>query len=309
MLEQNLSNLTHLHTEKQNPKTLQIDLMTTEEIITVINQEDTLVPNAIAKEIPNIAVVVDEIVHSFNNSGRLIYVGAGTSGRLGIVDASECSPTYGTDPDMVIALIAGGKRAITEEIDGVEDDADQGKQDLVNINLTKRDIVVGIAASGRTPYTLGALAYANEIGAVTVSVVCSKNSEMEKISKHTISPLVGAEVITGSTRMKAGTAQKLILNMLSTASMIKLGKVYGNLMVGVQLTNEKLHKRAENIVMTATGASTEEAKQALLEQNFNTKAAILQIITGLKGNEVSNLLMKHNGYIRHAITEFHSGNK
>jgi N-acetylmuramic acid 6-phosphate etherase len=299
-------NLTKLNTEQQNPKTLNIDLMETEEIISVINQEDLLVPNAIAKEIPAISAVVDRIVKAFKEGGRLIYTGAGTSGRLGILDASECPPTYGTDPEMVIGIIAGGKEATTEAIEGAEDDNEQGKQDLVEIGLTEKDVVVGIAASGRTPYTIGALQYANEIGAASVSVVCSKDSEMEKISAYTIAPIVGPEVVTGSTRMKAGTAQKLVLNMLTTASMIKIGKVYGNLMVDVQMTNEKLRKRAENIVKTATGASDEEASTALAEQHNNTKAAILQIMTGLKGNEVLQLLEKHSGHLRDAVSAFHS---
>lgn len=299
--------ITKLNTEQQNPKTMNIDLMSTEEIITVINQEDTLVPNVLARQVPNISEVVDRIVSAFKHGGRLVYVGAGTSGRLGIIDASECPPTYGTDPNMVVGIIAGGKEAMTEAIEGVEDDMQQGRKDMEEISLTDQDIVVGIAASGRTPYTIGALEYAKQLGAVTVSVVCSKDSEMEKISDHTIAAVVGPEVITGSTRMKAGTAQKLILNMLSTASMIKMGKVYGNLMVDVQMTNEKLHNRAINIVKMATGASDEEAEAAIMEQNYNTKAAILQIITGLKGTESRELLERHDGYLREAISEHYKG--
>lgn len=297
-------NIMKLNTEQRNPKTMNIDLMSTEEIITVINQEDTLVPNAIAKEIPVIAEVVDKVVDSFKKGGRLIYIGAGTSGRLGILDASECPPTYGTDPEMVIGILAGGNKAVTEAVEGAEDDLEQGKKDLINIHLTAKDTVVGIAASGRTPYTIGALHYANEIGATSVSIACSKDSEMEAIATYSIAPIVGPEVVTGSTRMKAGTAQKLVLNMLTTASMVKMGKVYGNLMVDVQMTNEKLHKRAENIIKMATGASDEETKQALKDQNYHTKAAILQIMTGLKGQAASDLLTKHAGYIRNAINEY-----
>jgi N-acetylmuramic acid 6-phosphate etherase len=295
-------NIAKLNTEQQNPKTMNIDQMSTEDIITVINQEDTLVPNVIARQVPMISEVVDEIVTAFKQDGRLIYIGAGTSGRLGIIDASECPPTFGTDPGLVVGIIAGGKEAMTEAIEGVEDDKQQGQTDLENISLAAKDIVVGIAASGRTPYTIGALEYAKNIGAQTVSVVCSKDSEMEKISDYTISAVVGPEVITGSTRMKAGTAQKLVLNMLSTASMIKMGKVYGNLMVDVQMTNEKLHNRAVNIVKMATGASDEEARAAIKEQNYHTKAAILQIITGLKGTEAKSLLENHDGYLRDAIS-------
>ncbi|KML42677.1 N-acetylmuramic acid 6-phosphate etherase [Cytobacillus firmus] len=296
-------NITKLNTEQRNPKTMEIDLMTTEEIITIINQEDTIVPNAIAREIPHIVKVVDEITESFKKGGRLIYVGAGTSGRLGIIDASECPPTYGTNPEMVVGIIAGGKEAMTEAVEGAEDDSEQGRQDVAGIQLSDKDVLVGIAASGRTPYTIGALQYGNEVGAVTVSVACTKDSEMGKISKYTIAPITGPEVVTGSTRMKAGTAQKLVLNMLTTASMIKLGKVYGNLMVDVQMTNEKLFKRAENIVKMATGASDEEARAALKEQNYHTKAAILQILTGLKGEEAAELLKKHNGYLREAAAD------
>jgi N-acetylmuramic acid 6-phosphate etherase len=299
-------NITKLNTEQRNPKTMEIDLMTTEEIITIINQEDTIVPNAIAREIPHIVKVVDEITESFKKGGRLIYVGAGTSGRLGIIDASECPPTYGTDPEMVVGIIAGGKEAMTEAVEGAEDDSEQGHQDVADIQLSDKDVLVGIAASGRTPYTIGALQYGNEVGAVTVAVACTKDSEMGKISKYMIAPITGPEVVTGSTRMKAGTAQKLVLNMLTTASMIKLGKVYGNLMVDVQMTNEKLFKRAENIVKMATGASDEEARAALKEQNYHTKAAILQILTGLKGEAAAELLKKHNGYLREAIAEYHT---
>ncbi len=295
-------NIAKLNTEQRNPKTMNIDLMSTEEIITVINQEDTIVPNVIARQVPIISEVVEEIVAAFKQGGRLIYIGAGTSGRLGIIDASECPPTFGTDPSLVVGIIAGGKEAMTEAIEGVEDDKQQGQTDLEDISLTAQDIVVGIAASGRTPYTIGALEYAKKIGARTVSVVCSKDSEMEKISDYTVAAVVGPEVITGSTRMKAGTVQKLVLNMLSTASMIKMGKVYGNLMVDVQMTNEKLHNRAVNIVKMATGASDEEARAAIKEQNYHTKAAILQIITGLKGNEAKSLLEKHDGYLRDAIS-------
>jgi N-acetylmuramic acid 6-phosphate etherase len=302
-------NIAKLNTEQQNPKTMNIDLMSTEEIITVINQEDTLVPNVLARQVPNISEVADQIVAAFKNGGRLVYVGAGTSGRLGIIDASECPPTYGTDPGLVVGVIAGGKEAMTDAIEGVEDDKQQGQTDMKGISLTDKDVVVGIAASGRTPYTIGALEYAKQLGAVTVSVVCSKDSEMEKISDYTIAAVVGPEVITGSTRMKAGTAQKLILNMLSTASMIKMGKVYGNLMVDVQMTNEKLHNRAVNIVKMATGASDEEARAAIQEQNYHTKAAILQIITGLKDSEAKNLLEKHDGYLREAINEHYKGSE
>ncbi|PLR87886.1 N-acetylmuramic acid 6-phosphate etherase [Bacillus sp. V33-4] len=296
-------NISKLNTEQRNPKTMNIDLMATDEIISTINEEDSLVPIAIARELPSISKTVDMIVASFKSGGRLIYTGAGTSGRIGIIDASECPPTYGTEPEMVVGIIAGGKKAMTEAVEGAEDDHDQGRKDLEDIHLLAQDIVVGIAASGRTPYTIGALEYANQIGAATVAVVCSKDSEMEKVANVTIAPIVGPEVVTGSTRMKAGTAQKLVLNMLTTASMIKMGKVYGNLMVDVQMTNEKLFIRAENIVKMATGADEETVKAALDEQNYNTKAAIVQIITGLEAKAAADLLEKHSGYLRKAIGE------
>ncbi|PLR78161.1 N-acetylmuramic acid 6-phosphate etherase [Bacillus sp. V3-13] len=294
-------NISKLNTEQRNPKTMNIDLMSTDEMISIINEEDSLVPIAIARVLPFISKTVDMIVAAFKSGGRLIYTGAGTSGRIGIIDASECPPTYGTDPEMVVGIIAGGKKAMTEAVEGAEDDREQGRKDLENIQLSAQDIVVGIAASGRTPYTIGALEYANEIGTATVAVVCSKDSEMEKVAKVTIAPIVGPEVVTGSTRMKAGTAQKLVLNMLTTASMIKMGKVYGNLMVDVQMTNEKLFKRAENIVKMATGADDQTVKAALDEQNYNTKAAIVQILTGLEAKAAADLLEKHSGYLRKAI--------
>lgn len=298
-------NLNNITTEARNSNTLEIDTLSSLNLVKKINEEDQRVPIAIAKVLPDIARVVDEIIGAFQKGGRLIYIGAGTSGRLGILDASECPPTYGTNPDMVLGIIAGGQKAIRDAVEGAEDDFEQGQADLKEIHLTEKDVVVGIAASGRTPYTIGALQYALSVGAVTVSVVSSLDSEMSKISKHTIAVIVGAEVIMGSTRMKAGTSQKLVLNMLSTASMIKIGKVYSNLMVDVQATNIKLIQRAKNIVILATGASDIEASEALTEQNGQTKAAILQLLTGRKSSDAIALLEKHAGKLRDALKEHH----
>ncbi len=298
--------LDHLQTEKRNQKTILIDTMDTATLIQTINEEDTLVANAIAKVLPQITEVVDQIVQSLESNGRLIYIGAGTSGRIGVLDASECPPTYGTSPDLVIGLIAGGRRALTDAIEGAEDSKEQAVEDLQAIHLQKNDILIGIAASGRTPYTISAIEHANKVGSQTVAVVCTKESPMEKVADFTIAPITGAEVVTGSTRMKAGSAQKMVLNMLSTATMIKLGKVYSNLMVDVQATNEKLVKRAQQIVIDATGATTEEVEEALKEQNFNTKTAIFQLLSGIKGLEAQNHLDKQNGHLRKALQSIHS---
>ncbi|MFC0273311.1 N-acetylmuramic acid 6-phosphate etherase [Metabacillus herbersteinensis] len=294
-------NIKQLKTEQRNLKTMDIDLLTSEQIVTLINQEDTLVPNAIAKVIPSIAKVVDLIVDRIKNGGRLVYVGAGTSGRIGSLDSSECPPTFGIDPSLVVSVIAGGNQAIFDAAEDVEDNSELGIRDLQALSLNSKDILIGIAASGRTPYTIGALEYGNKVGAITVALVCSDASKMEQIAKHTIAPIVGPEVITGSTRMKAGTAQKLVLNTLSTAAMIKLGKVYSNLMVDVQTSNEKLQKRALNNIVMATGASEEAALQALNVQKGETKAAILQLLTDVDPQEVKRLLAAHNGSIRDAI--------
>lgn len=294
-------NIDQLKTEQRNLKTMDIDLLTSEQIVSLINQEDTFVPNAIAKVIPSIAKVVDLIVECMKNGGRLIYIGAGTSGRIGNLDSSECPPTYGIDPTLVVGVIAGGNQAIFDAAEDVEDNPELGIQDLQALSLNNKDIVIGIAASGRTPYTIGALEYGNKVGAITVALVCSDSSKMEQIARHTIAPIVGPEVITGSTRMKAGTAQKLVLNTLSTATMIKLGKVYSNLMVDVQPSNEKLQKRAINNIVMATGATKAEALQALQVQNGETKAAILQLLTDIHPQEVKNLLHAHKGSIRDAI--------
>ncbi|AUO12899.1 N-acetylmuramic acid 6-phosphate etherase [Priestia sp. YIM B13446] len=295
-------NLNHILTEKRNPQTLNIDELSSLEIVKKINEEDHQVPQAINKVLPVIALLVDEIVSAFKQDGRLIYIGAGTSGRLGVLDASECVPTFGTPAEQVIGIIAGGDKALRHALEGAEDNKKQAIEDLKAINLSNKDILVGIAASGRTPYTLSALAYANSLGTVTGCVVNSPQSPMEQEAKYAIVAESGPEVVTGSTRMKAGTAQKLVLNMLTTASMIQIGKVYSNLMVDVQPTNDKLVQRAKNIIAELTGVSSEEAAESL--QTYKTpKAAILALLTSTEGDEVHRLLDKHDGHLKKAIGE------
>jgi len=295
-------NLNHILTEKRNPQTLNIDELSSLEIVKKINEEDHQVPHAINKVLPVIALLVDEIVSAFKQGGRLIYIGAGTSGRLGVLDASECVPTFGTPAEQVIGIIAGGDKALRHALEGAEDNKEKAIEDLKAINLSNKDILVGIAASGRTPYTLSALGYANSLGAVTGCVVNSPQSAMEQEAKYAIVAESGPEVVTGSTRMKAGTAQKLVLNMLTTASMIQIGKVYSNLMVDVQPTNDKLVQRAKNIIAELTGVSPEEAAESL--QTYKTpKAAILALLTSTEGDEVHRLLDKHDGHLKKAIGE------
>ncbi|MDR7244512.1 MULTISPECIES: N-acetylmuramic acid 6-phosphate etherase [Priestia] len=295
-------NLNHILTEKRNPQTLNIDELSSLEIVKKINEEDHQVPHAINKVLPVIALLVDEIVSAFKQGGRLIYIGAGTSGRLGVLDASECVPTFGTPAEQVIGIIAGGDKALRHALEGAEDNKEKAIEDLKAINLSNKDILVGIAASGRTPYTLSALGYANSLGAVTGCVVNSPQSAMEQEAKYAIVAESGPEVVTGSTRMKAGTAQKLVLNMLTTASMIQIGKVYSNLMVDVQPTNDKLVQRAKNIIAELTGVSPEEAAESL--QTYKTpKAAILALLTSTEGDDVHRLLDKHDGHLKKAIGE------
>ncbi|MGA4718993.1 N-acetylmuramic acid 6-phosphate etherase [Fictibacillus nanhaiensis] len=296
--------LTKLATEKRNPDTLTIDELSTLEVIQKIHEADLGVASCITPVLKEISSVVEKVVTAFENEGRLIYIGAGTSGRLGVLDASECPPTYGTDPSLVVGVIAGGDYALQHAIEGAEDDAELGEFDLKALNITERDVIVAIAASGRTPYCLGAMKYAKTKGALTAALVCSLDSPMEKLADISIPVVTGPEVVTGSTRMKAGTAQKLVLNMISTASMVRWGKVYSNLMVDVQPTNEKLVQRAKNIIIEASGATEEEAEMALHEQEGNTKAAIFQLVTGVAPHEAKLQLDQHNGKLKEAIRNF-----
>lgn len=293
--------LDKLTTESRNKDTLNIDKVSTLEMVKIINNEDKKVALAVENELPQIAEAIDGIVERINRGGRLIYIGAGTSGRLGILDASECPPTYGVSEELVQGIIAGGKEAIFRAKEGAEDSKELAVEDLKNKSLSENDIVVGLAASGRTPYVIGGLEYANIIGALTISVTCNGDSEVSKVSKISIAPVVGAEVVTGSTRLKSGTAQKLVLNMLSTGTMIKLGKVYGNLMVDVKATNEKLVERAKRIVCEATGVEKVQAEEVLNETNFDVKLAIFMILSGLNINEAREKLSQSKGYIAKAM--------
>ena len=294
-------NLNQLDTEQSNPNSLHIDEMSTMDILTTINNEDQKVAFAVKEAIPQISIAVDCIYDQMCKGGRLIYIGAGTSGRLGVLDASECPPTYGIDPSLIQGLIAGGKEALTTAIEGAEDSQEQAIEDLKNIHLTDKDIVCGIAASGRTPYVISALQYAHTIGSETVSICCVHNGEISQYAHYPIEVITGAEVVTGSTRMKAGTAQKLILNMISTSVMIKRGKVYKNLMVDVQPTNEKLKIRAVNIVSQSLDCSEEEAKTLLTKCHYNVKTAILSGLTGKDEKECEEALLKNNGNINETI--------
>ena len=288
-------------TETRNKKTMELDQMSSLEIVTIMNQEDINVTSAIEKCIPTIAEVVDLVVKSFQKGARLFYMGAGTSGRLGVLDAAECPPTFGVQASMVVGLIAGGEKAFLKAVEGAEDSKELGREDLIKNKLTKDDIVIGIAASGRTPYVIGGLEYANEVGAETVGVVCNINSEICKVSKYKIEVEVGPEVLTGSTRLKAGTAQKLILNMISTSSMIRCGKAYQNLMVDVIQTNEKLCRRAENIVIEATGETRELARKFIDEAEGSVKTAITAILAKCSVKEAEERLQTAGGHVRKAI--------
>ncbi|ELV7518347.1 N-acetylmuramic acid 6-phosphate etherase [Photobacterium damselae] len=293
--------LSQLVTESRNQASNAIDTLSTLDMVTVINQEDQKVALAVEKTLPEVALAVDAIADAFMAGGRLIYMGAGTSGRLGILDASECPPTYGSNPNQVVGLIAGGHKAILKAVENAEDNRELAKQDLQNLGLTENDVVVGIAASGRTPYVIGGMKYAHSIGAQVVAVSCNPQSEMTKIADIAITPVVGAEVVTGSSRMKAGTAQKLVLNMLTTGAMIRTGKVFGNLMVDVEATNAKLIQRQTNIVMQATDCDVTQAEEALSACDRHCKTAILMILAGLDAEQAKKQLANHNGFIRSAL--------
>lgn len=294
-------NLGNLTTEARNEQTMNLDQMSVLEVLEAMNREDRKVPEAIEKELPQIAKVTEQIVSSFNRGGRLIYIGAGTSGRLGILDAAECVPTFGTPPEMVQGLIAGGMTAMTVAVEGAEDSVEFGRADLEAINLTEKDIVIGIAASGRTPYVIGALNYAKEVGATTGALSCNEGAEISKHADYAIEVNAGAEVLTGSTRLKAGTAQKLVLNMLSTVSMISIGKVYKNLMVDVKPTNEKLVERAKQIIVQAAECSYEEAEKAFFASNENVKVAIIMVLTGSTKEEAEERLVTSKGFVRSTL--------
>ncbi|MBL0542174.1 N-acetylmuramic acid 6-phosphate etherase [Aeromonas caviae] len=289
--------LSSMITETRNPASVEIDQLSTLEMLRVINQEDQQVALAVGQLLPEIARAVDAIAAAFGKGGRLVYIGAGTSGRLGILDASECPPTYGVSAEQVIGLIAGGHKAILQAIENAEDDAELGAQDLKNIQFCANDVLVGIAASGRTPYVLGAMAHASAVGATVCSISCNPGSPLARAADISMVAVVGPEIVTGSSRMKAGTAQKLILNMLSTGAMIRTGKVYGNLMVDVEATNAKLVERQKRIVMEATDCDRTTAERALAEADNHCKTAIVMILAGLTADEARHRLQSSNGFI------------
>ena len=295
-----MAELEQLVSEARNPETLQIDLMSTTQILSAMNSEDARVAEAVRKVLPEIAAAVDCIVEAFKAGGRLVYMGAGTSGRLGVLDASECPPTFGVPEGMVIGLIAGGDRALRHPIEGAEDSREEGRADLERIDVSAKDVVVGIAVSGRTPYVIGGLDYAKSVGAVTAALSCNPDSAIARMADIAISPLVGPEALTGSTRLKSGTAQKLVLNMLTTASMIRIGKSYENLMVDLSVSNEKLAARATRILVEVTGCSTEKAEEYLAASNNNVKLAILMALTGMNATEAESALHEADGFLRRA---------
>ncbi len=282
--------LDHLATEKQNPASAGIDLLATAQILEVMNAEDRKVAPAVAKEIPRIARAVDAIVEALRGGGRLFYIGAGTSGRLGVLDAAECVPTFDAPPEMVQGIIAGGEAALARATEATEDRPEAGEADLRARGFTPADALVGLTASGRTPYVLGAVAYARSLGAVTIGVTCNPDAEISRLVDIAIAPVVGPEIIAGSTRLKAGTAQKLVLNMLSTAAMIRLGAVYRNLMVNLHLKNEKLRDRGRRIVAQAAGCDPERAAQALEESGNHVRAAIVMLLRGVGRERALELL-------------------
>ncbi|HDT3151701.1 TPA: N-acetylmuramic acid 6-phosphate etherase [Morganella morganii subsp. morganii] len=294
--------LTSMITESRNPASADIDSLPTLDMLRVINREDQTVALAVEKTLPQVAQVVDAVAQAFRLGGRLIYIGAGTSGRLGILDASECPPTFGTPAEQVVGLIAGGHKAILKAVENAEDNRELAVSDLKALNFSEKDVLVGIAASGRTPYVLGGMEYALSLGATVAAVSCNPDSEMSRLAGIAITPVVGPEVITGSSRMKAGTAQKLILNMITTGAMIRSGKVYSNLMADVEATNAKLVERQKRIVMAATECDRATAEQALTACDGHCKTAIVMILAQLSAGDAKALLAQHQGFIRDALT-------
>jgi N-acetylmuramic acid 6-phosphate etherase len=295
--------LEKLVTESRNQCTHDLDQMSTIAILNLMQEEDAKVSLAIKEKVQDIEKVTKCVIKSFKQGGRLIYIGAGTSGRMGILDAVECVPTFGTDPEMVQGLIAGGETAIRLAVEGAEDSLEQGQADLQKLNITNMDTVLGIAASGRTPYVIGALQYATEVGATTASLSCNESSEISLYAKYPIEIVTGAEVLTGSTRLKAGTAQKMVLNMISTAAMIGIGKVYSNLMVDVLPTNEKLVSRAKTIISQITNCDLDTASEYYEKSRHHVKLAVVMMLTGLEYEEAKKRLTESDGFIRRAIQD------
>ncbi|MEU0114965.1 N-acetylmuramic acid 6-phosphate etherase [Streptomyces bobili] len=296
-----LAQLGSLTTEAFRPELAEIDRLPTLDIARLMNGEDAGVAGAVAARLPEIAGAVDAIAERMGRGGRLVYAGAGTAGRLGVLDASECPPTFDTAPDQVVGLIAGGPPALVTSVEGAEDSRELARADLAALALTAGDTVVGISASGRTPYAIGAVEYARSLGTLTVGLACNAGSALASAAEHGIEVVVGPELLTGSTRLKAGTAQKLVLNMLSTITMIRLGKTYGNLMVDVRASNEKLRARSRRIVSLATGADDEEIEEALVATGGEVKDAILVLLAGVDGPSATRLLEESGGHLRAAL--------
>ncbi|UJF14684.1 N-acetylmuramic acid 6-phosphate etherase [Jeotgalibaca sp. MA1X17-3] len=294
-------NLAKLETEQQNQKSLKIDRVSTKEMLEMMNDEDLTVSKSVRKEIPTISKIVDLVYTSLENGGRLFYIGAGTSGRLGVLDASECPPTFGVSYELVQGLIAGGEKAILKAQEGVEDQPEEGKKDLISRNLTSKDVVIGIAASGRTPYVTGALNYAKEIGASSASISCVSKAKISEAADIALEIITGPEIITGSTRLKAGTAQKMILNMITTSVMIKLGKVYQNYMVDLQPTNKKLVSRAQEMIRDITGVDQSKAIELYEAANGHVKTAIMMELGGFSADCARKQLELNKGHISRAI--------
>lgn len=290
-------------TERPHPASERLDVLSAEEIVELMNAEDAVVVRAVAKETPRIARAIEAIAERLGQGGRLIYCGAGTSGRLGVLDAVECIPTFQARPGQVVGLVAGGTRALTWPVEGAEDDADRGRTDVEAIEPSPRDVVVGITASGRTPWVLGAVERARELGAWTIGLCCNRPSRLAELAHHAITPVVGPEVLAGSTRLKAGTATKMVLNMLSTGAFVRLGKVYRNLMVDVQATNAKLRDRARRIVVAATGCTDARARELLERCGYEAKTAIVAARAGVSPERARELLESHGGSVRRALGE------
>lgn len=290
-----------LISETRNADTIDLDSLSTLEMVTKFNDQDATVAAAVRRTLPQVAQAVDAAAASLQEGGRLIYMGAGTSGRLGVLDASECPPTFGVPHGLVVGVIAGGPGALLKAVEGAEDDEQLGVSDLQALKLTPQDMVVGLAASGRTPYVIGALRFARQSGCRTAAISCNPNSPIAHEAAIAISPVVGPEALTGSTRLKSGTAQKLVLNMISTGAMVKIGKVYQNLMVDMQATNVKLVDRACRMVCQATGCEREEAERALRQTAYEVKTAILMVLSGVDATKAATLLAEHGGFLRAAL--------
>jgi N-acetylmuramic acid 6-phosphate etherase len=296
-----METLHQLTTESHNPNSIQLDRLSALQIATLMNQEDSLVPAAVQRELGPIAQAIQWIAEAFRNGGRLLYIGAGTSGRLGVLDAAECPPTFSSQPSMVVGIIAGGSAALTTAIEGAEDDANQAELDLKQRNLSSGDVLVGIATSGRTPYVIGGLDYARQIGARTIGLSCNANSDLHQHADLMITPVVGPEVLSGSTRLKAGTATKLVLNMLTTGAMVLIGKTYGNRMVDLRTTNQKLRMRSQRMVSELTGLDAPQAAKMLQQCSGEVKTAIVASIRHVSADEARQLLQAANGQLRGAL--------